>query len=363
MDTIYRQLQRKLNTLGLGLPETDQGYELEYLEELFSPEEADFALKMDLGMHTTAEFAESMQMPLEEVDAMLRAMAKHSIVFRLHDGDKTFYYLLPVIHGFLEFGIDRFTPSIARSFSKHYVNGMGRRFYGSTEPLFRALPIRRGVVENDACLPEDDFEAIIRRQDKIALTPCFCRTSSNMNPKATGCKLNPDYSELCIVFGIFADFYVENGNGRYITMEEALEHMRRCDINGNIIQVLNSQNVEVMCSCCSCCCGVMKALIMYGGPSADLASNYKVHYEESECAHCGICEKRCNMGAITMDENKNLTVNTNRCLGCGVCVTTCPSKALKLHRKLEDEVYHSPTENVLELYDYVRELRRKTSEI
>ena len=51
MESIYRQLQRKLNTLGMGLPETDEGYELEYLKEMFTPEDARFALDMELLPH------------------------------------------------------------------------------------------------------------------------------------------------------------------------------------------------------------------------------------------------------------------------------------------------------------------------
>ena len=303
-----------------------------------------------------------MGIPVEQAEERLSSMARRSLIFRLHDGGETFYSLLPVIHGFLEFGIDHFTPSIARNFSKHYVRGMGGRFYGSSEPLFRVLPLRRELVEEDGCLPCDDVEAIVRRQDRIAVTQCFCRTSSNMNPKATGCKLNPDYSELCLAFGIFADFYVENGNGRYITTEEALEHMRRCDANGNVVEVLNSRNVEVMCSCCPCCCGVMKALAMYGGPAAKFAGNYRVRLDEEKCVGCGKCGQRCFLKGITFEDGK-VTVNGEKCLGCGLCVTTCPTGALKLYAKPEAELYHPPTENVLQLYDYVRALRRKTGEI
>ena len=362
MESIYRQLQRKLNTLGLGLPETDEGYELVYLKELFTEDEAEFALKMDLGLQTSEEVAVSMDLPVERVDEKLKSMSKRSLIFRIHDGDQIKYSLLPVIHGFLEFNVDRFNYTIARNFSKHYMRGMGARFYGSKEPLFRILPLRRDVVADDKCLEIDDVEAIIRRQDRIALTECFCRKSANTNPKATGCKLNPDYSELCMALGIFADFYVENGNGRYITTEEALEHMRRCDANGNVVEVLNTQDVEVMCSCCSCCCGVMKALKMFGGPSSGVVSNYKVAFNKEECISCGTCGQRCFMGGIEFEDGK-VRLNPDKCVGCGVCVTTCPSGALTLHRKPDDEIYTPPTKTVLELYDHIRDLRRQTHEI
>ena len=363
METIYRQLQRKLNTLGLGLPETDEGFELNYLEELFTLEEAEFALKMEVGPQTPAQVAESMSISLEEASDSLEAMAKRSILFRLRDEETLTYNLLPVIHGFLEFSIDRLTYGIARNFSKHYMKGMGARFYGSSEPLFRILPVNPDLVDGMECLEIDDYEAILRKQDKIAVTACFCRMSSNMNPKATGCAHNRDYSEHCIVLGDFADFYVSNGNGRYITLGEALSHMRKCETEGNVVEVLNTGNVEVMCSCCPCCCGVIKALTLFGGPATQYLSNYQTNFNQSLCINCGKCSRRCFVSAIKEDDEGKVAVDLDQCIGCGLCVSVCPTKALKLCRKPDSETYIPPKNSAMELYDYVRMLRRKTGEI
>lgn len=363
METVYRQLQRKLNTMGLGLPETEQGYELNYLAELFTEEEAEFALKMDKGVQTPEEVAASLNMPVEEVAERLESMAKRSNIFRVHDGDVTKYTLFPIIHGFLEFNIDRFNSVIGKNFGKHYMRGVGARFYGSKEPLFRILPLRRDIVFNDECLPVDDVEAIIRKQKKIAVTPCFCRTSATASPKSPGCSHNPEFSELCMVFGIFADFYLENGNAREITVEEAIEHIHRCDQEGNVVEVLNTNDVEVMCSCCSCCCGVLKALKFFGGPSAKSASNYRIEKDDSKCVNCGVCAERCGMNGIVKDEDGHIHINKDNCIGCGLCVTTCSTGALTLHRKPEDELYYPPEDNVMQLYDYIASLRRKTHEI
>jgi len=361
MENIYRQLQRKLNTIGMGFPETDEGVELVYLQELYTEEEAEFALKMDRGLHSAREVAESLDIPIAEAEERLESMAKRSLLLRVH-GDETKYYLLPVIHGFLEFSIDRFNYTIARYFSKHYMRGMGNRFYGATEPLFRIIPLRRELVENDECLAIDDMEAIVRRQEKIALTQCFCRTSSNMNPKATGCKYNPDYSELCMAFGTFAEFYVENGNGRYITTEEAIEHMRAADRNGNVVEILNTQDVEVMCCCCPCCCGVIKALKLFGGPAAKVVTNYRISFESDQCINCGKCAKRCFMNCFEKTE-EGMKVTTDQCIGCGLCASTCPTGALKLYKKPEEQIYTPPTKDAMGLYDYVTTIRRKSYEI
>ena len=362
METIYRQLQRKFNTLGLGLPESDAGYELNYLAELFTEEEAEFALKMDRGLHTPAEFAQSLGISEEEAAQRLESMAARSNIFRIHDGDQVKYSLFPIIHGFLEFTIDRFNDVIAKNFGKHYMKGVGARFYGAKEPLFRILPVRPDIVE-EGCLPCDDIEAIIRKQTSIALTPCFCRTSANSSPKAKGCSHNPDYSELCMVMGIFADFYLENGNARKISVEEALEHYRKCDEEGNVIEVLNTNDVEVMCSCCTCCCGVLKALQFFGGPGAQFASNYKASLDPGKCVGCGLCESRCPMNCLSFSEDGAVQMNPANCIGCGLCATVCPSGALTIHQKPEDQLYHPPKDSVIELYDHITRLRRKEGAI
>lgn len=363
METIYRQLQRKFNSIGLGLPETDEGYELNYLAELFTEEEAEFVLKMERGMQTAEEVAASMNIPAAEAAKQLESMAKRNNIFRVRDGEQVKYTIFPIIHGFLEFNVDRFNSVIAKNFGKHYMKGMGRRFYGSQEPLFRVLPIRAEAVEDGGCLDADDVEAIIRRQTRIALTPCFCRTSTQSSPKATGCTHNRDFHDTCMVFGIFADFYLENGNATEITVAEALEHIRRCDGDGNIVEVLNTRDVEVMCSCCPCCCGVMKALMFFGGPSKEVASNYKIRFNESACVQCGKCSERCFMKALEKGEDGKVTLIEHNCVGCGLCATTCPAKALTLHRKPEEAVYLPPTDSVVELYDHITSLRRASYEI
>lgn len=361
MEDKYRQLQRKLNTIGIGLPETDDGYELNYLRELYNEDEVEFALKMPVGLHTAEEFAADMQLSLAETDRMLRSMADRNLLFRLHEGDTLKYYLLPAIHGFIEFNLNRFSYNLARNFSKHYMKGMGARFMGTKEPIFRVLPLNRALVEDDACLPCDDVEAIIRRQEKIALCECFCRKSTQANPKATGCKNNPDFSRTCMAFGIFAEFYVENGMGEYITTEEALEHMKVCARDGNTVEVLNTTDVEVMCSCCACCCGVLKAMQIFGGQAMKLASNYKISHSDDACVSCGACVERCNLNALRL-ENGRVVVNPELCMGCGQCASICPAGAMKLFRKAEEELYTPPRSNVLELYDYVRAERRRDGE-
>jgi ferredoxin len=64
------------------------------------------------------------------------------------------------------------------------------------------------------------------------------------------------------------------------------------------------------------------------------ASNYYAAADADACDGCGICEKRCQVGAARVSERKQKTsVDLNRCIGCGLCVPSCPRKAISLQKK------------------------------
>ena len=52
----------------------------------------------------------------------------------------------------------------------------------------------------------------------------------------------------------------------------------------------------------------------------------KVNWKEQDCIHCGVCEKVCRAGAITVVDG-NITVDEGKCNFCGRCVKSCPTDA------------------------------------
>lgn len=51
-----------------------------------------------------------------------------------------------------------------------------------------------------------------------------------------------------------------------------------------------------------------------------------VNYKEDACILCGVCEKVCREGAITIKDGK-LTMDQDKCNYCGRCVKSCPVDA------------------------------------
>jgi len=211
----------------------------------------------------------------------------------------------------------------------------------------------------------DNIEKIIQRQKRIAVVPCFCKVTSKTFAGKHICRAAPDEDyETCLAFGEFVDFYIgELGMSREITVDEALKIMSHSSDRWTTPMVLNDKNVEGMCNCCRCCCGVVGGLKAFGGGKArETLSNYVSVWDESLCGHCGTCAERCPTTARKLVDGK-MVFDPDRCLGCGLCVDTCETKALKLFRKPEDKLFYPPDQCYTELLDNIARHRRKTRQI
>jgi electron transport complex protein RnfB len=64
------------------------------------------------------------------------------------------------------------------------------------------------------------------------------------------------------------------------------------------------------------------------------ASNFQAAVDRDTCEACGVCEKRCQVGAVSVSPKKQpAVVDLERCIGCGVCVPVCPTKSITLVKK------------------------------
>jgi ferredoxin len=129
-----------------------------------------------------------------------------------------------------------------------------------------------------------------------------------------------------------ADIMVRTGRGRAISLEETLEILERAEKVGLVLQPNNAKNTVFICTCCGCCCGVLRSLKRYPEPASVVASPFLASLDTETCKGCGLCTKRCQMEAIHLN-NKKAVLDLNRCIGCGLCVSTCPTHSLSLLRK------------------------------
>ncbi len=76
--------------------------------------------------------------------------------------------------------------------------------------------------------------------------------------------------------------------------------------------------------------GTLKNIGMGGGSRAgkmEMHSAGKPHVEQDVCVGCGMCQKNCAHGAITI-ENRKASIDHSNCVGCGRCIGACPTDAV-----------------------------------
>jgi Na+-translocating ferredoxin:NAD+ oxidoreductase subunit B len=156
----------------------------------------------------------------------------------------------------------------------------------------RTIPVGRSIAPHLEVLPYEQVGELVQAQDRFAVAPCVCRRKARM--LGGGCAA-PE--ESCLVFGNWADAYVQEGRGRRIDRAE-----------------------------------VLRGLQQQPTPSEAVASSFIASLEPGTCEGCWVCLERCQMQALAEDGDR-VRLNTDRCIGCGLCVSTCPTGALTLTRK------------------------------
>jgi H+/Na+-translocating ferredoxin:NAD+ oxidoreductase subunit B len=341
-DTIYQRLRKQIDQYSVGYPATESGIEIKILKKLYSEEEAEIYLDLSMQLEPPPPFAARTDRDPQETAEMLENMAKKGLLFRKRKNGTPYYAAIPFVVGSFEFQLNRMDKKLAQMaeeyFNEAYLGSIG----DAISPL-RTIPVKQSVDVAHNVAPYSDAREIIKSKDKIAIADCICRTQQKLVDKGCGKPV-----EVCFTFGSHAEYYLENKMARSITQEEALAILDECEKAGLVNQPANMVNPGGMCNCCGDCCGVLRALNLLSRPSEQVANNYWAAVDQDLCSGCEICIDRCQMAAISMDDEQISVINTDRCIGCGLCVTTCPEEALSLVLKPEDKQC-TPHANGMEL--------------
>jgi NAD-dependent dihydropyrimidine dehydrogenase PreA subunit len=352
MTDVYEKLRAHLDNMATGFPETESKIEIKLLKRLFTEPEADLFMQLAPLLQEPVEVAQRLNRDPEHVAEMMEQMAKKGLLFRKRYDDAVRYAAVPYVVGIFEFQLNAMDEEYARDNEEYFESAFGKSVQAFKTPVLRSIPINRQIVADWPVAPYEDVLQIIDNQKRIAVTRCICRTQSSLVGKECDKPL-----ENCFSFGSHADYYVENGLGRYITKEDAKAIIIKSEQDGLVMQPFNAQNVGGMCSCCGDCCGVLRSLKKQPKPAEAVQSNYFARVEDELCTGCETCLERCQMDAIDMTDGL-AGINLDRCIGCGLCVTTCPTEAILLIKKPEDQQY-VPPESGAETYIRIAQERGK----
>jgi ferredoxin len=165
------------------------------------------------------------------------------------------------------------------------------------------------------------------------MNTCICRDASHCEdyPVDLG----------CLFLGEAASG-IDPRLGRPVTMEEALDHVRRCREAGLVhligrnkldtvwLDVGPGDKLLTICNCCPCCC--LWRMLPHLSPhiSSKVIGMPGVSvYVGDECVGCGTCtDGVCFADAIALEGGR--AVVGDACRACGRCVEVCPHGAIKL---------------------------------
>ena len=329
-EEIYRKLSAHLDRLPGGFGAEDEAVELRLLQMLFTPEEAELATHLTLEAETAATIAARAGLPQESVALMLEEMGRKGLILPVRQPDGArLYQAMPYIVGIWEFQVDRQDRAWLRV-SAEYFRSMRQKPAAGPRQM-RTIPIGESIAPHLEVLAYEQVDALMAGQEHFAVMPCICRRTAHA--WRSGCDA-PE--ESCLVFGDWAEHIVETGRGRAIDRDTVAEILRRADAANLVLQPSNSIEPSFLCTCCSCCCGVLAGLKHAPVPAEAVVNALYARYEPELCVDCGACLERCPMDALTQADGR-VTQDAGRCIGCGLCVSTCPSGALTLARKATGE--------------------------
>ncbi len=346
---IFRELQIHLDKMPVGYPATETGIELKILKHLFSPEQAKISLKLNFmadPLKTIFRKLKKSGISLEELEDKLDEMYFNGLINRglVKKGDVEikYYGSAPIVVGFFEYQLNRLTPEFFKDAHEYLHHTFFKEEYNSSGvPQLRVIPLDHTVDNEQSIAQYDDLRDLIDNIGApIAIMECICRKGADLiGEPCTKTKIR----ESCLSFRTAAKSFIEKGLAREISKEEALKFLKEAEKDGLVLQPGNSQRPMNICACCGCCCGILTSHTQLPEFAHFFATNYRAEVDSELCVACGICEERCNVDAVHVEDDIAV-VDKAKCIGCGVCVPTCTSEAISLIKK-KDEIL--PPRNTL----------------
>ena len=333
MKDVYQRLAEFLDTFPQRYPlNTESGIELKMLRHIFTPEDAEMVMKLKSSPESAAEVAERIGADPEETEQVLYEMSRKGQIFRTGKPGNYRYMATAFLVGIIEFQMNRMTPEMARDMEEFAPILYEATWMKGTTRDLRTIPISESIAPETRVMPYESAEEAIRAARVIGVSDCMCRRMKELVDEPCSKPV-----EVCFHFGSGTHYFVENGMGRYISQEEALDILKKGQEAGLVCQVSSSQNAVALCMCCDCCCGPLVAYKKYNKPSEMTNSSFYALVNEDDCIGCEDCEERCPMDAITTEDVA--IVDLDRCIGCGICAITCPVDAIKVFRKGKDKEF------------------------
>ncbi|MBW1770279.1 MAG: hypothetical protein JRJ17_03805, partial [Deltaproteobacteria bacterium] len=170
-----KKLAEHLDKLPGGFPSTETGVELRILRRLFTPEEAEFALRLTLIPEEPRVIARRARVTTEEASRRLEEMAGKGLIFRM--GPKrgsTKYMASQYVIGIWEYHVDDLDEGLIRDMNEYIPTLMNVETWKKA-PQLRTIPVGRSkkIPGCPVHLPQGAQNGWKGLQKARGIVPCF----------------------------------------------------------------------------------------------------------------------------------------------------------------------------------------------
>ena len=285
---------------------------------------------------TADELAEKLGLPLEELQGKLDLLYHKGLLFKAIKPQGTLYRMCRDITQFhdasiLWNGVTREYLDLWKRQTKEelpdYINMVSVIL---PKALTRVVPVNQPVDARSSILAFEDVEQIIQSAGRLAVANCTCRMVDGKCDKPL---------EVCLQLGKAADYTIDRGSGREVSIDEAMDIIRKSEEAGLVHVTMNkAYGSHIICNCCSDCC------VAFGLPidatSIVDPSRFLAVVDDEKCSGCGDCVDRCFFAAIALEEKGGEEVSAitaENCMGCGLCMVACPEDAISMSEVRSEE--------------------------
>ena len=336
INPIYKKLASSLDQIPNGFPQTSSGVELKILAKLFTAEEAEVACMMTLTPLPVKTIARCLDLQERDVFTKLKAMVKKGLIGIERGREGLLFKLIPFVVGFYERQNARIDAEFARLFEQYYHEALYKML--TIKPsVHRIIPVEASIPIGLKVMPYERASTYIDQAKSWGVLACICRIQKSLIGQACGHTIDN-----CLAFSNKAGVFKSTDAIREITKEEAIRILDRAANEGLVHSTSNTQHdIDYICNCCSCCCGLLRGIIEYNSLNSVGASDFYASVDPTLCSGCSLCTDRCQFRALEVTDGI-CRVDKFRCFGCGLCVGSCPTDALSLRLKTESEMEPPP---------------------
>lgn len=361
--SIWKKVARRVVRAGvMPFPITDNL--IAFLKALMTEEQAKFLLNFSRTSLNLDQIKEKSDLSEEEILKMLDSLMDGGIISGTTSKSMGImvYSLMPPLPGLIEFSLmkgnkgereKRIVGLIEKIF-----NDLREGFQGNFDEIAaqlknfpmpaRVAPVEKFVevgqaleVGQERVLLAEEVSKLVDHYETIAKTHCYCKQEKDILNDP--CKFT-DKREICLIFDKAAQNAIDHGFATKVTKDEAKEILKIAEDAGLVHKVFHSKldltrDLDGICSCCKCCCGIFR-LYYEGVTPFHTLTSYIAKNDSEKCIACGLCEEKCSIEAISLEDYA--VIDEERCIGCGVCAHLCPEGAMSIERTGAREVFLVP---------------------